>query len=116
MQAGKATVFTTADGLPDNYIVALLQARDGTMWIGTRGGLASIAGGKITAFTTSDGLASNYIRSLYEDADRVLWIGTYDGGLTRLKDGKFSRVSKSRRSVRATVCSAFSRTIAAGSG
>jgi hypothetical protein len=82
--------------LPDDYIIALLQARDGTIWIGTRGGLASIAGGKITRFTTSDGLASNYIRSLYEDADRVLWIGTYDGGLTRLKDGKFARITKNQ--------------------
>ena len=91
---GKATVFTKADGLPDDYIVAWLQARDGMIWIGTRGGLASIAGGRITAFTTSDGLASNYIRSLYEDADRVLWIGSYDGGLTRLKGGKFTRISK----------------------
>jgi ligand-binding sensor domain-containing protein len=80
--------------LPDDYIIALLQARDGTIWIGTRGGLASFAGGRITSFTTSDGLASNYIRSLYEDADGVLWIGTYDGGLTRLKAGKFTSVAR----------------------
>src|SRR5262249_38741199 len=30
--------------LPDNYIFALLAARDGTLWIGTWGGLASWSG------------------------------------------------------------------------
>ena len=76
--------------MPDDYIIALLQAADGKIWVGTRGGLAAIENGKIKAFTIADGLASNYIRSLYEDSDRVLWIGTYDGGLTRFKDGKFT--------------------------
>ena len=88
---GNATVFTKKDGLPDDYIIAFLQTGDGKFWVGTRGGLASIENGKIRAFTTADGLASNYIRSLYEDSDRVLWIGSYDGGLTRFKDGKFTR-------------------------
>jgi signal transduction histidine kinase/streptogramin lyase len=87
----QATVFTKKDGLPDDYIIALLQAAEGKIWVGTRAGLALIENGKISAFTTADGLASNYIRSLYEDSDRVLWIGSYDGGLTRLKDGKFTR-------------------------
>ena len=87
----QATVLTKKDGLPDDYVVAFLQARDGRIWVGTRGGLAVMENGRIRAFTEADGLASNYIRSLYEDADGVLWIGSYDGGLTRLKDGKFTR-------------------------
>lgn len=87
----QATVFTTKDGLPDDYIIALLQTSDGKIWVGTRGGLAAIENGNVRAYTVADGLASNYIRSLYEDADRVLWIGSYDGGLTRFKDGKFTR-------------------------
>jgi signal transduction histidine kinase len=38
----------------------------------------------------SDGLASDHVRSLYEDGDGILWIGTYDGGLSRLKDGRIT--------------------------
>jgi signal transduction histidine kinase/ligand-binding sensor domain-containing protein len=86
-----ATLLTKKDGLPDDYIIAFLQAADGQIWVGTRGGLAAIENGKIKAFTIADGLASNYIRSLYEDSEKVLWIGSYDGGLTRFKDGKFTR-------------------------
>jgi ligand-binding sensor domain-containing protein/signal transduction histidine kinase len=87
----QSTLFTKNDGLPDDYVVAFLQARDGRIWVGTRGGLAVMDNGRIRAFTEADGLASNYIRSLYEDSGGVLWIGSYDGGLTRLKDGKFTR-------------------------
>jgi ligand-binding sensor domain-containing protein len=87
----QATVFTKKDGLPDDYIVAFLQASDGKIWVGTRGGVAVIENGNIKAFTVEDGLASNYTRSLYEDSDGAVWIGSYDGGLTRFKDGKFTR-------------------------
>jgi signal transduction histidine kinase/ligand-binding sensor domain-containing protein len=90
---GQATVFTKKDGLPDDYVVAFLQTRDGKIWVGTRGGIASIENEDIKSFTTENGLASNYVRSLYEDAEGVLWIGSYDGGLTRFRDGSFTRLT-----------------------
>jgi ligand-binding sensor domain-containing protein len=40
-------------------------------------------------FTENDGLASNKVRAIFEDAQGTFWIGTYDGGLSRLRDGKF---------------------------
>jgi PAS domain S-box-containing protein len=90
---GQVTRFTAKDGLPDDYITALLQTSDGRLWVGTRRGLAALASGHVTAFTTADGLASNHVRSLHEDSERVLWIGSYDGGLTRFKDGKFTALT-----------------------
>ena len=46
-------------------------------------------------FTTFDDrnkqqLKENEIWALAEGSDGSLWIGTYGGGLSRLKDGKFS--------------------------
>ena len=67
------------------------ESVDGTLWIGTYGGLSRFKDNVFTSFTANDGLASNQVRSIYEDAENVLWIGSYDGGLTRLKDGKFTR-------------------------
>lgn len=93
---GQAKMFTGKDGLPDSGINTFLQTKDEKIWIGTRGGIASLEcktqSGEcgIKSFTERDGLVSNYTRSLYEDADGVLWIGSYDGGLTRYKDGKFT--------------------------
>lgn len=95
---GPATVFTIKDGLPDDFVDALLQSRDGKLWIGTRGGVAVItdpaaATPGFIRYTEADGLAGNYTRSLYEDADGVIWIGSYDGGITRIKDGRLHRIT-----------------------
>src|SRR3546814_3619964 len=36
---GKIRVYTREEGLPRNFIVALYQARDGRIWIGTANGV-----------------------------------------------------------------------------
>ncbi|MEP7337096.1 MAG: two-component regulator propeller domain-containing protein [Acidobacteriota bacterium] len=84
--------WTTERGLPQNTVSAILQTRDGYLWVGTFGGLARFDGVKFTVFDTgnSQGLKSNRILSLCEDRAGVLWIGTEQGGLSRYFQGKFS--------------------------
>ena len=87
--------YSTEQGLPSNDVKAIYEAKDGSLWFGTYGGISSAECGaenakcRIKTYTTEDGLASNSVRSIYEDADGVFWIGTYDGGLSRFKDGRF---------------------------
>lgn len=97
-QHKRMTRFTMAQGLPSNDVKIIHESPDGTLWIGTYGGLArfshcqvEISRCPIQAFTVADGLASNLVRSIYQDRDGVMWIGSYDGGLTRLKDSRFTR-------------------------
>jgi len=81
-------------GLPSNDARALLLSRDGSLWIGTYGGLSRLSQGTLRTWTEADGLSSNRVRSLYEDASGTLWIGTYDGGLNRLAGGKIVSIRK----------------------
>lgn len=85
-------VWNTENGLPQNSVTAILQSRDGYLWIGTFGGLARFDGVKFTVFDTgnSPGLKSNRIITLYEDRAGVLWIGTEQGGLSRYLHGAFT--------------------------
>ncbi len=92
--------FTTKDGLPGDDVKTVYQDKRGTIWIGTYGGVAALKSGdnltsnpqqpksEFISYTSEKGLASNRVRTIYEDTDGVLWIGTYDGGLSRLRDGK----------------------------
>src|SRR5436190_35430 len=85
-------VWTTEKGLPQNSVTAILQTRDGYLWVGTFGGLARFDGLKFTVFDTgnSPGLKSNRIIALFEDHTGVLWIGTEQGGLSRYSQGAFT--------------------------
>src|SRR5262249_25540784 len=58
------------EALPDNYIRSLLAARDGTLWIGTLGGLASWKDGKLTSHRE---LSGTFVDALLEDREGTIW-------------------------------------------
>lgn len=87
LHAGVFTNNLKADGLPDERVMALAAARDGSLWIGTRRGLSHLANGRFTHFTTSDGLPDDRVWSIHEDRHGAIWVGT-EGGIGRLLDGE----------------------------
>jgi signal transduction histidine kinase/ligand-binding sensor domain-containing protein/CheY-like chemotaxis protein len=92
---GKARVYKTTDGLPTDHIRIIHEDRRGRIWIGTREGLSLWTDGGFKTFHKSDGLSGEFIFSMRDDPDGTMWIGTFDGGLTRLRDGKFAPVPES---------------------
>src|SRR5258708_39219393 len=86
-----AQVWLTENGLPQNTIHSITQARDGYVWLATEEGLARFDGIKFTVFDKQNTpeLKSNDIRVLLEDRRGALSIGTTDG-LVRLLDSKFT--------------------------
>ena len=83
-------VWTTADELPQNSVNAIVQTRDGYLWLGTYGGLVRFDGVRFTLFDVASGaLESNGVQALLQDRSGALWIGTNGGGLTRYQKGKF---------------------------
>jgi signal transduction histidine kinase len=88
--------FTSADGLPDDFIRSLLVDGDGSLWIGTRRGLTHWtnpgasrlhATGKMETFTHANGLGSDLVGAMTRDAKGDLWVATL-AGLSRLHGGK----------------------------
>ncbi len=68
------------DGLPTEQIRSLLEAADGTLWIGTfGGGLARFRDGKFTSFGSRDGLLSDNIAHIEDDGRGSLWLSTTRG-------------------------------------
>jgi diguanylate cyclase (GGDEF)-like protein len=83
------TVWTQESGLPQNTIVALLQTRDGYLWMGTEEGLVRFDGVRfvVTDRQNAPALRSSFVSCLAEGPDGTLWIGTYGGGLARMRNG-----------------------------
>jgi hypothetical protein len=74
------TVYTTSEGLVNNFVQAITADKKGNLWFGTKGGGISVFDGtKWTTFTTANGLSSNNILCLTTDNDGIVWIGTDDG-------------------------------------
>jgi len=88
-------VWQAESGLPQNSVNAMIQTRDGYLWLGTQEGLVRFDGVRFAVFNSKSvaGLKINYITALFEDAQGTLWIGTNGGGLSRLKDGVFTNYS-----------------------
>jgi signal transduction histidine kinase/streptogramin lyase len=83
----------TADGLPQNSILTLLQTPDGYLWGGTWEGLVRFDGARFTVFdeTNTPALPHRTVRSLMLGRDGTLWIGT-SKGLAHLRGRTFSSV------------------------
>lgn len=83
------TRWTTEEGLPQNSVNAILQTREGYLWLGTFGGLVRFDGVKFTTYNSGNtpGLKSNRILSLCESKDGTLWIGTENSDVMSFKNG-----------------------------
>jgi len=82
----KWEVFTRAEhGLAADSIFAIEQAHDGTLWVGTPGGLSRFDGQQWetwTAANTHSGLVNDWVWAIVEDDQGILWVGT-KGGVCR---------------------------------
>jgi ligand-binding sensor domain-containing protein len=81
-------------GLPQNKVTAVVQTRDGYLWVGTYNGLARFDGVHFTVFDDNNTpeLRSSRVTSLFEAGDGTLWIGTESGDVSQYKDGHFAAV------------------------
>lgn len=84
-----------AEGLPQDRVYALHQARDGYMWVGTRGGVARFDGVRFAVWEAQADLAlpDGEVLAVAEAPEGSLWLGVQGGGLTRHKDGRFSTLT-----------------------
>ena len=82
--------WTSEQGLPQDTVRAMLQTRDGFLWIGTRGGLARFDGAGFVLYKAGEpnSIPSESVTGLAEDRTGGLWISSA-GGLTCYRDGRF---------------------------
>ncbi len=87
----------TSDELPELPVNAIVQTRDGYLWMATWGGLLRFDGLRFTRFLDAgDELPLTDCSAVLEDRQGNLWIGTRGAGLLRYRDGRFTRWTKER--------------------
>lgn len=85
-------VWAKQQGLPDDSVTAVLQTRDGYLWVGTAAGLARFDGVRFVVFAGPSEKTNTAINvtALCEDSSGRLWIGTQGEGLLCYADGVVS--------------------------
>jgi diguanylate cyclase (GGDEF)-like protein len=84
--------------IPHDNVTAIVQGRDGYLWVGTVDGLARFDGVRSRLFDKSNtpAIRDNWIRGLAEDGSGRLWIATLGGGLVCRLRGDFVHIGPER--------------------
>ncbi|HEX9081332.1 MAG TPA: two-component regulator propeller domain-containing protein [Holophagaceae bacterium] len=88
--------WNAANGLLQDSATALLESRDGFLWIGTNQGLVRFDGATFTPYSrlNTPAFTSQEVRCLADTPDGSIWIGTSQPGLFRLREGVFTRFGR----------------------
>lgn len=89
--------WTIENGLPQNSVYAIIQTKDGYLWLATLDGLVRFDGVRFTIFNkaNSPGINSNRFTALFEDGHGTIWAATDNSGVTRLNRGVFKTFTTS---------------------
>ncbi len=90
-QAPDVENYSTANGLTDGQTRAIMQDRQGTIWIGTAGGLDRFQPSPLVQF---HGVHLDYHPALLADRKSGIWLNDMDKPLMRLRDGNLSFFGK----------------------
>ena len=87
-------IWQEAQGLEQHSINAIVQTRNGYLWMGTYYGLIRFDGVQFTSFDRSNTpqIPGDRIWALEKDEEDSLWIGT-NGGLVRMQKGVFAAIT-----------------------
>lgn len=92
LREGKFAVFGKPEGLSGNYVGNLLQAQDGSMWIGAdSNGVNHLrTDGTVEVWNHTNGLPNQAVYCLLETRDGSVWIGFRNGALARIRNRQVS--------------------------
>ena len=90
---GSSTVFRHVDSNQDNFVLTLHEDRNGVVWVGTRQGLSRVEGAHLAPCAHDVKCTPAGVRALWEDIDGNLWVGLDQGGLGRLRGGRYEAFS-----------------------
>ena len=101
---GTIKSFSRKDGLPHERTRVIMEASDGSIYVGTRDGLGVIRNDKVVkTFTGSNGrLANSQVLCLLE-ADGKIYVGTDGGGINMIRDDQIVYILDQQDGLRAGV-------------
>lgn len=73
---GSTQTYSTPEGLPSEVVLTNFRSRSGTLWVGTKRGLARLVGDRFVDQTARLGLPPIGVRTIFEDKAGRFFVGT----------------------------------------
>jgi len=87
--------FSRTNGLSHDWVRALREDQEGTVWIGTGAGLDTLRVRKVKMLNPPDSWQGRAVLSFAARADGSAWIGTEGAGLYQYADGRWTAYNES---------------------
>jgi ligand-binding sensor domain-containing protein/two-component sensor histidine kinase len=92
-QVYHTTRYSTADGLVQSQVFALMQDDQGYLWLGTHRGICRFDGKTFRPYGVREGLSGFFVTAIIEDQAGEIWVGT-ENGLNRFDRSEFINYSE----------------------
>jgi ligand-binding sensor domain-containing protein/signal transduction histidine kinase len=86
---GRTDVFSSSGGLSGDFVGAIFEDREGSIWVATNNGLDRFREFAIPTFSVSQGSSNASVYAVLPDRDGSVWLSTTNG-LHRWDHGQFS--------------------------
>jgi len=95
MNGGQVAAYGIGDGLLNPTVRTIFEDDEGSLWVGTNGGVEQLRAGAFVTWNERDGLTDAVARVIFEDRDGVLWAGTANG-VSRWDGQTFAKIDDRR--------------------
>lgn len=86
------TVFRAPASLPDNSILAILEDREQSIWVGTADGLVRMSAPDVGVLNSRDGLSGDNVSTIYCGHRGSLWLTTVTGRAFQYVNGRIQAI------------------------
>jgi ligand-binding sensor domain-containing protein/signal transduction histidine kinase len=86
---GRFTQFNRTNGLAHDWVRSLGEDHEGTIWIGTGGGICAARQRQVTMLESPDRWRGRGLRSICPASDGAMWMGTEGAGVYRWRNGEW---------------------------
>jgi len=94
-RSGAVQQLDITKGLPSNYVTALVEDREGNLWIGAGDrGLCRLRPSSIEMVSPPGGWGNWSVQTLISARDGSVWAGTEGGGVYRLRNGIWTHLER----------------------
>jgi len=83
---GQVRSYGVTSGLTDGFVRAVLEDRQGTVWVGTDNGLFKVKGNRVERVEMAEGMEPLAVHAISEDREGRIWVG--GSRLLSIEDGK----------------------------